>query len=218
VRGLGLGLCCLLFFSCREVLPVQVSQPIQGYRLEGTVTSLNGVTLSDVHVRLFYNYDYVGSQPVDTQVVRITNQNDIVDVAVYTPAGQLIRQLDLSTHAPGPLARFWWDGKDGFGADVPSGKYLIRYTVAGVIVKNTTVVVDGRFSAMTDSAGHFTLGPDRLPVGAVFDGFFSDRTYDATYAVNAMIDLIIQKASLQKLYSRIPLKENSITTIALSLE
>jgi hypothetical protein len=218
VRRLGLGLLCLLLFSCRDVHPVQVSQPIQGYRLEGTVSSLNGVALSGVNIRLFYNYDYVGSQPVDTQIVQIKSQYDIVDVAVYTPAGALVTQLFLSTHAPGPLARFWWDGKDRYGADVPSGEYFIRYTVGGAVVKNSAVVVDGRISAVTDSAGHFTLGPVLLPVGVIFDGYLSDRTYEGTFAVNTMIDLLIQKASLRKLYSQISLQQNSITTIALSLE
>jgi hypothetical protein len=218
VRGFAIGLLSLFSFSCREILPVQVSQPIQGYRLEGTVTSLNGVALQDVNIRLLYNYDYVGSQPVDTQVVRINNQTDIVDVAVYTPSGQFIRQLFLGAHAPGPLARFWWDGKDRFGADVASGEYYIRYTVGGAVIKNSVLVIDGRISAVSDSAGHFSLGPERLPVGVVFDGYYSDRTYDATYAVNAAIDIVLQKASLQKLYRQISLQKNSVTTIALSLE
>lgn len=57
-----------------------------------------------------------------------------------------------------------------------------------------------------------------LPVGAIVDGYFSDSIYDAAYQVSSVVDLMIQKARFQQLYCQIPLSQNYITTLILSLE
>ena len=157
-----IGLCALLF-SCRDIQPFQTTSSIQGYQLDGTVTSPNGIPLDSVVVRLFYNYDVVSDTPIDTQKVIVTDPNKIVDVAVYTPDYAFVRQLFLNYLPRGSVPHFLWDGRDLHGAIAPSGEYLVRYAIDSVIFKYSIVVVGGNVSATTDPLGHFVLTGDRLP-------------------------------------------------------
>jgi hypothetical protein len=182
------------------------------------VTSANGIPLGGVDVRLYYAYEYFSSTPVDTQQVIVRDSTKIVDVAVVTPEHVLVRQLFLGLRSSGPLPRFSWDGKDNDSNAVPSGEYLVRYIIDTVIVKYSPLVVDGHVSATTDRNGFFSLGAERFPVDVLFDAYFLNGSYDATFRVLPTIDLSLQKAPLAKGYSNIVLAQNQVTTITLTLE
>ncbi|MBI3364831.1 MAG: hypothetical protein HY033_07985 [Ignavibacteriae bacterium] len=208
----------ILAFSCRDILPLQPSNSTRGFQLNGTVTTPNGIPLDSVDVRVFYNYDLVQTTPIDTQQVLVKDPSRIVDVAVYTPDYQFVRQLYLSYWPVGPVPRFTWDGHDADGALVPSGKYLIRYVVDTLIVKYSTVIIDGHRTTTTDPKGRFTLSAARLPVEEMFDHYRSNNTYEGTYRVLPEIDLVFTKSPLSKTYTGVSLDKNRITTVAFTLE
>ncbi len=218
MRVLAVAAVACLILSCREVQPFQPVSTIQGYRLDGIVTSANGIPLGGAQIYLYYNYDYYSDTPVDTVNVVVQSSTRSVDVAVYTPDHVFVRQLFLGPHAPGVLPLMFWDGLDSHGVAVSSGKYLIRYALDGVVVKYTTVVIDGHLTAVTDAAGNFTLGPSVLPVGTIFDAYYQDSTYAATFVVLPAVDILLRQASFQKAYTGISLSLNQVSTIALTLE
>lgn len=209
---------CLLFVSCREIQPFQPVTTIQGFRLDGIVTAQNGIPLKDVQVILYYYYDYYSTTPVDTQKVIVQSTTKVVDIAVYTVTHILVRQIYFGYHAPGPMAPVLWDGLDAQGKNVPSGEYLMRYALDGVVAKYSILVVDGTVTASTDSTGKFSVSGSTLPVNAVFDAYFSNGKYDASYIVLPEVDILIRGYSTQKLYSAIELATDQVTTIAMTLE
>ncbi|TLY33310.1 MAG: hypothetical protein E6K56_01170 [Ignavibacteria bacterium] len=211
-----IGLCALLF-SCRDIQPFQTTSSIQGYQLDGTVTSPNGIPLDSVVVRLFYNYDVVSDTPIDTQKVIVTDPNKIVDVAVYTPDYAFVRQLFLNYLPRGSVPHFLWDGRDLHGAIAPSGEYLVRYAIDSVIFKYSIVVVGGNVSATTDPLGHFVLTGDRLPVGTVFDSYTPDNVYDRTLQVRSDLELILVRLNLRADYPSVQLKKDQRTTAGFTL-
>ena len=207
-----------LFFSCREIQPLQPSHSVNGYQLSGIVTTPDGLPLSGVEIRVFYNYDLVQNTPIDTQQVVVRDSSKIVDVAVYTSNYRLVQELFLGYRPTGPVPRFTWNGFDGDGNLVPSGKYLMRYVVDTVIVKYSTLIVDGHPTTLSDTSGHFTLTADRLPIDEVFDHYRLNNTYEGTYVVLPAIDITLKKSTLSKTYTGITLVRNRIMSIAFTLE
>ncbi len=215
-----IALLCLslsLLVSCRDIQPFENVSPVQGYQLNGTITSQNGIPIDSANVRVYYEYDLVGYDPIDTQQVIVTDSTKILDVAVYTPKFMFVRQLYLNYRQRGPVPRFAWDQRNQQGASVPSGEYLIRYAIDTTIVKYSVIVIDGHISATTDALGRFTLGADRLPVGVVFDAYATDNTYDATFRVRPVLDLILLKGGLESEYPNVQLNLNQITTAGFTL-
>jgi len=208
---------CALLFSCRDIQPFQSTSSIQGYQLDGTVTSPNGIPLDSVIVRLYYNYDVVSDAPIDTQQVIVTDPNKIVDVAVYTPNYVFVRQLFLNYLPRGPVPHFLWDGHDLHGAVAPSGEYLVRYAIDTVVVKYSIIIIDGNASATTDPLGHFVLKGDRLPVGTIFDLYTPDNVYDRTLQVRSDLELILIRLSLRAVYPSVQLKKDQRTTAGFTL-
>lgn len=217
MRIVLLSLVLALLPSCRDIQPFQTVSQIRGYQLSGTITSQNGIPLDSVSVRVYYEYDLVGYDPVDTQRVIVTDSTKIVDVAVYTPQFVFVKQLFFNYLHTGPVPNFFWDQRDQQGASVKSGEYLIRYAIDTQIVKYSVVVIDGHISATTDALGHFILGADRLPVGIVFDAYTTDNMYDATLRVRPVLDLILLKGALQSEYPNVQLNLNQITTAGFTL-
>jgi hypothetical protein len=218
-RAGGALLCilCAILPSCRDIQPFQTSLTTRGYQLNGTVTSANGIPLDSVGVRLYYSYDVVGYDPVDTQQVIVTDSTRIVDVSVYTPNLQFVRQLYFNYRPTGPVPHFLWDERDQNGVPVSSGEYLIRYAIDSLIVKYSIVVIDGHTTATTDAFGRFVIPNANLPVGTVFDAYNLDNTYDVTLRVKPEVDLILYKAGLLAPYSAIQLKKDQITTAGFTL-
>src|SRR5437868_163259 len=124
-------------FGCRDVIPFQDTTTIQGYQLNGAVTTASGLPIENADVELVYNYDFIGDTPSDTQQVVVTKPLSLVDVAVYTPTYDFVRQLFFDNRTEGAVPHFYWNGRDRNNNLVPSGKYLIRYVIDTTIVKYT---------------------------------------------------------------------------------
>ena len=219
MRYVGVGMLCVAMLSCREVLPVSVSPPtVQGYQLNGVVYSTNGVALENVEVRLYYNFRQVGYSPIDTQKVVITNSQSIYNVAVVTPAYEYVNQIFYGHFQVGTTPRATWNGLDQYGNPVPSGKYLIRYMIDTVVVKYSTVIINGHLTATTDHQGRFTLASDRLPVGEQFDYYNTENTFIGTYQVDSLVFLDFRKLSQHTQYPSVALQKGTITNGVFTLE
>ena len=212
------GLLCLFLISCREIAPVQIPVTVTGYRIQGTVASVNGIPLKGAQVSLYYYLVLVDTTPSDTPNVIVPSEQSVIDISVFTTKNQFIRHIALSTHpAPGILPHIFWDGRDQYGIPVPSGKYLIRYMVDSVIIKFSPVLIQGHPTAVTDDQGRFTITGDYLPVGAVFDFYLSDGSFDGVYEVQPSVDIGVQTQNTQTYYGPVDLVENDVTSVALTL-
>ncbi len=208
----------MVVVACREVLPLESEPVISGYQLNGSVTTINGTPIDSVQVQLYYNYTYAGDLPTDTVQVVVVNSSKILDIAVYTPSFQFVRQLFLGFRPAGVVPRVQWDGIDLHGVHVPSGKYLIRYVVDTAIVKYSPVLIDGARSATTNAAGTFSLASDRFPIGESFD-IYDDFTgrYQGTYTVTSTIDLALRKPPLHADYLNVDMEKGKIIIKAFTL-
>lgn len=204
--------------ACREIQPPDFELPIQGYALDGTVTTTNGVPVEGVEVKLYYDKALVSVDPTDTQQVIVTDPSKPVDIAVYTTDYQLVQQLFLGYQPAGVLPRWPWSGHDDQGNLVPSGKYLLRYVVDTVIVKFSPLIVEGHPTAVTDGLGHFTISGARLPIGERFDLFDQYDRYVATYQVMPSIDVFLRKADVRIGYGPIGLTKDRITRKVFTLQ
>ncbi len=211
VRYILVGVLCTAILSCRDIQRFQDTTSIQGYQLNGTVTTPNGVPIEQVDVRLYYDYDFVSDSPSDTQQVAVTASLSLVDVAVYTVKYEFVRQIFFDYRTTGTVPRYRWNGRDRNGNVVPSGKYLIRYVVDTTIIKYSPWLVEGHSTDTTDTRGGFTLTSDRLPVGDVFDLYDSFNVYIGTYKVLPSIDIEFVKSSQTATYGNIALQKDIIT-------
>lgn len=218
MRPAILGILCLIFGSCREILPVQVTASINGYELDGILTSASGLPVQGAEVRLFYDYNLVSQTPTDTIPVIVRDSTRIVDIAVYTPAYTFVRELFLGYLPIGPVRRAVWDGLDEAQKPVPSGKYLIRYVVDTAIVKYSTVIVDGHATTTTDVNGKFVIPNNRLPVGAIADFYYPGGSFAGAFEVIPAVDLEFAKGPLLADYTNIALNTNQTTTGAFTLQ
>ena len=203
---------CAALSSCRDILPFENTTSIQGYQLNGTVTTPNGVAIDSVAVRLYYNYEFASDTLSDPQQVIVTKPVSLVDIAVYTPRFDFVRQLFFDYRPTGIVPRARWNGRDANGNLVPSGKYLIRYVVDTTIVKYSPAIIEGHVSATTDMKGHFTLTDDRFPVGDVFDLYDDANIYRGSYRVKSSVDIDMRKLTLHVSYSNVDLQKDRITT------
>src|SRR5262245_15858946 len=103
VRYIFACILCPNVLSCWDVNPFQDTRSIQGYQLNGTVTTNDGIPIEDVDVLLTYNYDAVSDTPADTQQVNVTKPMSFVDVGVYTPTYDFIRQIFFDYRTTGPV-------------------------------------------------------------------------------------------------------------------
>lgn len=209
--------CVFAALSCREIQPVAPEAPgISGYLLQGTVTSANGVPIDSVDVLLWYNFEPAAVGTIDTARPVVTDPTKIVDVSVLTPQGDLVRQLYLSYRPAGPVPRMTWDYTDDQGADVQSGEYIVRTAFDTVVVLDERRIAQGLPTALTDAAGRFSIGMERLPIGKNFDIFSVQNTYIGTYRVLPKIDMEFRKAGLSGGAS-VTLNLNRLTTAAFTI-
>lgn len=206
------GILCATTLSCRDILPFSNETAVDGYQLDGTVTTSSGVPIDSVSVYLYFDYDFVTDEPIDTERVVVTRPLSFVDIAVYTPAFQFVRQLFFDYRSTGVVPRARWNGRDMNGNLVPSGKYLIRYAVDTAIVKFSPVIIDGHVSARTDAGGYFTLLPARFPVGDVVDLRDGADEYIGTYRVTSSVNIDFRKLSLHKVYDNVNLQRDKVTS------
>jgi len=92
---------------------LQSSQALQASTLVGRNVLVPGNVVS-----------VTDGQPVKAAVELNSTADDLV-VQVLDPAGQIVRQLDYGPQGSG-VFNFAWDGMDGSGNPVASGKYVIR--------------------------------------------------------------------------------------------
>lgn len=211
-------LCCCVILSCREIQPYEAgSTPIAGYSLSGTVRSVNGIPLDSVDVRLWYNYVPANTPPNDTTRVVVTDPTDVVDIAVFTPTYQFVRQLFFSYRPTGPIPRAQWDFYDYQGKLAPSGKYIVRYTLDTVIMKEEIRIVEGTSVAKTDAFGKFSIAADRLPIGERFDIYNLLNRYVGTYEVTPEIYLELRKSVLYA-STTVRIESGRITNAAFTIQ
>ncbi|MBI1806704.1 MAG: hypothetical protein HYR76_06590 [Ignavibacteria bacterium] len=207
----------MIVISCREVQPLPTTSELTGYELKGTVTTQNGIPIGGVDVDIYYNTEQAGTTATDTVQVIVTDSTHIVDVAVYNSNYEFVRQLYLGYLSPGVVPRFGWDGTDQNQVPVPSGKYLIRYGVNNVLIKFSTVIIEGHRTATTDRFGRFNITSDHLPIDEVFDSYLSDGTYYVTLRILPFIDLEFRKQGLHQLYPAVELTKDKITNAVFTL-
>lgn len=189
-----------LFFvaiiSCREIQPLESDIKIQGYRLKGKVTSVNGVPIDSAVVILSYTYTRAQTTPLDTIQFSIPDSLIVLHVGVYTPDYKYVRKLFYGIPNPGVLQRFFWNELDDSARVVPSGKYLINYEYGDSIIKTVPWLAEGNESAYTNKLGEFELYNQNFPIGEVFDFFNSRNEYEGTFRVLPEIKLKITKGNL----------------------
>jgi hypothetical protein len=210
VRYVLCGILSLSALRCREIQPFGNPTPVQGYQINGTVSSSGGVPIDGVDVILDY-YAEPETVPVDTQHVVLADSTLFVDISVYTPQNVFLRRLFGGFRLPGVVPRAQWDGLDVDGRRVPSGKYFIRYTVGSEIVKQVPTIIYFHSTAMTDPGGHFTITNDHLPIGELFDIYDTTGAYVETIRIVPDVILDFKKLSLDKTYDLL-LTKNQITT------
>lgn len=206
-----IGICCVIFFSCREIQPFNPPAVISGYQITGTVTTSNGIALDSVDIRLYFNYAHYDDSPIDTQRVYVTDPTHIVDISVYNTQNMYIRNLFLGFRSAGVVPRAYWNGNDQNGKPAASGMYTIRYVIDTAVVKQSAVVIDGRSTATTDAAGNFTISNTHLPVGQIIDMYDSSGIYIATNRVLSNVILEFNKLNLHAVYE-VVLQHNQIST------
>jgi hypothetical protein len=162
---LGVALTLSGVAGCERDLPFMAppDQPISGYRLEGYVTDRLGIPIKGLPIGLYYDYNYIDGNPPNRDLI-IDDSTKISLVRVLDVNKRVIRVLFRGRTRLG-LMDVGWDQKDSLGRSVPSGIYMIDFTLAGVPRNSYTVVVDGAVTAVTDSLGHYSIPNDYLPVG-----------------------------------------------------
>jgi len=81
----------------------------------------------------------------NTQVSNIAYrlaQDADVKIYIYDLSGSLIRLIvtNSSSRASDGYSRYAWDGKDGYGAAVANGTYLVRVVSGGTMVGSTKIM------------------------------------------------------------------------------
>jgi len=200
VRWLSSIILFVVFLSCREIQPFDQFIPIQGYQLNGTVTTPNGIPLDSVEVRLWYTYRLYQTTPLDTVQVVVTDSTKIVYVAVYTQDFIFVKELFFGFRRTGVLPRFPWDEKDSEGKFVPSGKYFVSYSYDNVVVKDVPYIAEGHTTTVTDRNGRFSLTNANLPIGEAADFYRSNGQYEGTFVVMREILLEFVKGGAHNTY------------------
>src|ERR1041385_5721163 len=207
--------------TCREIQSYSLVQPdagFRGYQLNGTVRTGTGAPVDSVSVTLSYVNAIIGSSPMDTQIVMVTNPNQILDVKVFTPGFEQVRKLYPGTFPVGIVPRYQWDGVGDDGKLVPSGKYLVRYSVDAAIVKYSTVVISGNVTALSDANGRFTLPAARLPIDQVYDKYSTDGVYIGTAVILPAISIALGKPpSTTIVRSTFSLQRDQVTVASFTL-
>ncbi len=211
MRVVPIVLLALVALNCRDIQPVAGSFSIQGYQINGTISTPNGVPIDSVSVILYYYYVLSYAPPLDTQRVVITDSAQFVDITVYSIHSTPVQHLFAGIQPPGVVSRAQWDGLDSTGKAVPSGKYFIQYKVGSTVEKRSPVLIDGHTTTMTDLSGTFTITNDHFPVGDFFDIYSSDGTYDKTIQIAPEVDLEFLKVGVDRVYT-IQLTKDQITT------
>jgi hypothetical protein len=204
VRLFLFGILCATILSCREYHSFNAPVSVEGYQINGKVTSTNGVALDEVTVRVYYNLTKTRTTPLDTINYLVADSTKHLKVDVYDARERFIQNLYLAFAETGPLPRIFFDAP---GDTFQSGKYLIKYQYDNRILKTVPVLIEGKITATSDYKGEFILEHDALPVGEEFDMYDSNRHFVGVYRVEKNIDLSLKKESKRGEYSIVVLKD-----------
>jgi len=211
------GLLLAMFLGCERQIPlVPVAEvPINGYQIEGTMLDGLKRPLVGVSIRMYYDPTYVGSDSVPNRSYTPQAASELVLVRVYDSAGLFVKLLFQGTISDSSIT-ILWDGRNGGGAPAPSGLYTVRYSVGSEVRTSYPVIVDGNVTAVTDTAGHYTIGNTNLPIGSVVP-YLNGTTFLGWYRIDPSVFLEVQAPSLSRTY-HIALEVNVITEFSLIIE
>ena len=175
--------------GCERDLPFVVppDQPVAGYHLEGYVTDRLGIPVKGLPIALWYDFDYLDSNPPPRGPFVVTDSLAENLVQVFDYGSNLRRVLFKGRRPVGPLD-VEWDQRDSTGRSVATGVYTIGFSVNGVRKSAYTVIVNGAITAVTDSLGHYSIPDPSLAMdfypaplygadGTKFLGNFQISTY-----------------------------------------
>ena len=63
-----------------------------------------------------------------------------LNISVYSLAGRKVKTLIHSSGLPGEAGKFYWDGRDAQGHELPAGTYVIRMTVEDRLLEGVKVL------------------------------------------------------------------------------
>jgi len=211
------GMIVVAFVGCERQIPVAPVQqaPINGYQIEGTMTDGLKRPLVGVSIRMYYDPTYVGSDSVPNRSYMPQAASEFVLVRVYNAGGLFVKLLFQGTISDTSITVLW-DGRDASGAPAPSGLYTVRYSVGSEVRTSYPFIVDGNITAVTDTAGHYSIGNINLPIGSVVP-YFNGTTFLGWYRIDPSVFLEVQAPSLNRTY-HIALDVNVITEFSLIIE
>ncbi|MBI5476390.1 MAG: hypothetical protein HY964_06605 [Ignavibacteriales bacterium] len=212
----------LIFFlfiaSCRDVESPSDLGKIDGYEVSGKVTNDSGIPRDSVMVSLYYYYDYLGNQQLDTIPVIITDTTQILDVSILSvKSDTVINIYHGRIKNLGPLYKMYWNGRDKNNKPVPSGLYYMTFSLDSLFIKRNSLIIDGNITTYTDQYGRFKITNANLPVGELFDAYNDDGSFYGVLKVEPKLALTLSKGSSYSEFESIFLKFNSVTKIALTL-
>lgn len=210
---------CFAALSCREIDPYYNPDDIEGYQVDGILTTDNGLPIDSASVELYYYFRYYSDEPIDTIQAVVTDSSQLVDISVYTADYEFIKTLFSGpARMTGPLPRYsGWDGYDWRGVPMPSGKYLVRYKIDTSVIKYSVIILHGQVTTFTDQRGMFTIPNENLPVGELFDIYYPSGQYYVTYQVEERIALVFTRGDRHTDYLTLNLQKDKITTGAFKL-
>ena len=99
--------------------------------------------------------------------VELPNAVSSINLGVYDPAGQLVRNVSLGSQSPGIVA-FNWDGLATDGTAVPPGRYEIRAeAISGGINEAYEVLIADKVQSVSLPAGGNALMLELAGLGEV---------------------------------------------------
>lgn len=184
-RGKYLVMFVVLMTGCERPIPVSdVTPPVVGYEVQGTVTDQIGNPVPNVKISVDYYWSSVYADSAATRSYFVSDPTASVQAVVANWNGDIIRVLTQPQTHYGTY-EVLWDGKDSTGFLPPSGIYYVEYLVNGVLRFSYNQIVTGGQVAVTNAQGQYTIPIQYLPVDSSSVPLFS--SYDSTYVGNIII-------------------------------
>ncbi|MBI2620086.1 MAG: hypothetical protein HYW57_08405 [Ignavibacteriales bacterium] len=163
VRGTVWAL-LLVHWSCKREIPLSTdTEPINGFRIEGTVSDGLGRPLAQVQIRLFYEFIFESNTPEPSRSYALRASSESVEVRVVDASNRIIRTV-FSGLVTDSVITVLWDGRLADGSEAAGGKYTVQYHAGGSERASYVVLVHGTVSATSDVNGRFIIPQESLPL------------------------------------------------------